>query len=57
VRSVSGTVTITCDPENLTSKRIIERLGAQFIDEVPVPTNDPHYLNGSRSKLRFRWTP
>ncbi|HUG10091.1 MAG TPA: GNAT family N-acetyltransferase [Opitutaceae bacterium] len=57
VGSVSGTVTITCDPDNLPSKRTIEHLGAHFIDEVPVPTNDPHYLRGSRTKLRFRWTP
>jgi tagatose 1,6-diphosphate aldolase len=57
VNTVSGSATMTCDPENLPSKRTIERLGAQFIDEVSVPTNDPHYLRGSRTKLRFRWTP
>ena len=57
VSSVSGTVTITCDPDNLPSKRTIESLGGQFIDEVLVPTGDPHYHRGSRTKLRFRWTP
>src|SRR5215831_8044276 len=36
VRSVSGTVTITCDPDNVGSTRTIERLGAGFTDEVLV---------------------
>jgi predicted acetyltransferase len=57
VSSVYGTVTITCDPDNLPSKRTIEQLGAHFVDEVSVPASDPHYVRGSRTKLRFRWTP
>jgi len=57
VRSVSGTVTITCDPDNVASIRTIEHLGASFTDEVPVPVHDPHYKRGSRSKRRYKWTP
>ncbi len=57
VRTVSGVVTITCDPDNAASRRTIERLGAIFIDEVPVPSHDPHSLNGSPTKRRYRWTP
>jgi predicted acetyltransferase len=57
VRSISGVVTITCDPDNLPSIRTIERLGASFMDEVAVPPHDPHYHRGSRSKRRYRWTP
>jgi predicted acetyltransferase len=57
VRLASGTVTITCDPDNLASRRTIERLGAQFVDEVAVPVHDPHYQRGSRTKRRYRWTP
>lgn len=57
VRSVSGMVTITCDPDNVASMRTIERLGATFIDEVAVPVDDPHYERGSRLKRRYRWTP
>ncbi len=57
VRSVYETVIITCDPDNHASIRTIERLGAAFIDEVPVPPHDPHYQRGSRSKRRYRWTP
>jgi tagatose 1,6-diphosphate aldolase len=57
IRNFYDDVTITCDPDNLPSKRTIERLGATFINELTVPLHDPHYLRGSRSKLRYRWTP
>ncbi|MBK1881959.1 GNAT family N-acetyltransferase [Luteolibacter pohnpeiensis] len=57
VRSVCEAVTITCDPDNLASRRTIERLDAQFVDEVAVPAHDPHYQRGSRTKRRYRWTP
>jgi predicted acetyltransferase len=57
VRSIYRSVTITCDPDNLASRRTIERLGAKFVDEVAVPPHDPHYQRGSRIKRRYRWTP
>jgi predicted acetyltransferase len=57
VRSFYETVTITSDPGNLASIRIIERLGASFVDEIPVPPHDPQYQRGSRRKKRYRWTP
>ena len=57
VRSIYESVTITCDPDNLASIRTIERLGARFIDEVPIPAHDPHYKRGSRSKRRYTWIP
>jgi tagatose 1,6-diphosphate aldolase len=57
VRSFYESVTITCDPDNHASIRTIERLGASFVDEVPVPPHDPFYLRGSRSKRRYHWTP
>jgi predicted acetyltransferase len=56
VHSIYDAVTITCDPDNLASLRIIERLGASFIEEVAVPAHDPHYHRGSRSKRRYMWT-
>jgi predicted acetyltransferase len=56
VRSIYQTVTITCDPDNLASRRTIESLDAQFIDEIAVPVHDPHYQRGSRTKRRYRWT-
>lgn len=57
VASLYETVTITCDPENQASRRIIEQLGASFVDEVPVPPHDPQYQKGSRWKRRYRWEP
>ncbi|HZQ46861.1 MAG TPA: GNAT family N-acetyltransferase [Verrucomicrobiae bacterium] len=57
VRSIYSSVIITADPDNQPSIRTIERLGAHFIDEVPVPPYDPHYNRGSRTKRRYQWLP
>jgi tagatose 1,6-diphosphate aldolase len=57
VRTVYQAVTITCDPDNLASRRTIEHLDARFVDEVAVPPHDPHYARGSRIKRRYEWTP
>lgn len=57
VRSIYDAVTITCDPDNHASIQIIERLGASFTDEVPVPPHDPQFQQGSRRKRRYRWMP
>jgi tagatose 1,6-diphosphate aldolase len=46
---------ITCDPDNMPSRITIERLGAEFLGEAPVPVDDPHYLRGSRFKRRYLW--
>jgi tagatose 1,6-diphosphate aldolase len=56
-RSFRTPLILTCDPDNHASRRTIELLGATFMDEAPVPSHDPHYLRGSRTKLRFQWTP
>jgi len=55
VRSFYPSVIITTNPDNLPSVRTIEKLGAVFMDEVPIPPHDPHYLRGARTKLRYRW--
>jgi predicted acetyltransferase len=57
VRTIYPEVIITSDPENMASVRTIERLGAEFIEEVPVPPNDLQYARGSRRKRRYRWKP
>lgn len=57
VRSLYAAVIITSDPGNHPSLRTIERLGATFINEVPVPPNDPHFQGGSRMKRRYHWAP
>ena len=56
-RSIRSELILTCDPGNHASRRTIELLGAIFLDEVPVPSHDPHYMRGSRTKQRFLWTP
>ena len=45
---------ITCNPENIPSRRTCERLGAEFLDIVPVPPNHPLHARGEREKCRFR---
>lgn len=55
VGSIYETVIMTCDPDNQASIRTIERLGAKFIDVVPVPPHDPQYQRGSRFKRRYQW--
>jgi tagatose 1,6-diphosphate aldolase len=57
VRSFYKSVTLTSDPDNSASIRTIEQLGARFMDEVAVPSHDPQYQRGSRSKKRYQWTP
>ena len=57
VRTIYPVVVLTCDPENVASRRTIEKLGARFAERVSVPPNDPHYLRGSRTKLLYHWAP
>ncbi len=57
VRSVYSAVIITTDPDNPASIRTIERLGAVFLDEVPVAPHEPLDTQGSRVKRRYRWAP
>jgi tagatose 1,6-diphosphate aldolase len=45
---------ITCDPENLPSRRSCELTGAIFEGIVPLPTHHIMYKAGSRTKCRFR---
>ena len=57
IRSVYREVVLTCDPGNAASLATIRGLGAAFLDERPVPPDDPHHASGSRMKLRFAWRP
>jgi Acetyltransferase (GNAT) domain len=45
---------ITCNPDNLASRRTCERLGAKLVEIVPVPQRDPLYLRGDHEKCRYR---
>lgn len=48
-------VWITCNPDNPASRRSIELAGGGYVDTVPVPSDDPLYLQGDRAKCRFRF--
>jgi predicted acetyltransferase len=47
-------VWITCNPDNLPSRRTCERLGARFVEIVPLPPTNDMYLAGERMKCRYR---
>ena len=57
VRKHFDEVILTVETGNGASLRIIEKLGATFIEEVEVPPEDPAYRGGARRKLRYRWIP
>ena len=48
-------VVITCNPDNLPSRRTIERLGAHFEGIVDIPATNELYHYGDRQKCRFIW--
>jgi len=45
---------ITCDPDNIPSRRTCERAGAKFIEIVDVPADCVIYQSGHRKKCRYR---
>ncbi|HSI33526.1 MAG: GNAT family N-acetyltransferase [Phycisphaerae bacterium] len=47
-------VWITCNPENVASRRTCERLGGLLVDVVPLPAGHPLYDRGERHKCRYR---
>ena len=57
VKTLYPSVIITCDNDNYPSIRTIERLGATFLNEVPVDPRDPTYQRPNLRKKRYRWTP
>lgn len=46
---------ITCDPDNAPSRRTCERLGAELVEIVDVPTDHVLYVTGHPRKCRYRW--
>jgi tagatose 1,6-diphosphate aldolase len=45
---------ITCSPDNIPSRRTLDRLGAQFIEELAVPDDYPLPEGAIRRKCRYR---
>jgi tagatose 1,6-diphosphate aldolase len=48
---------ITCNPDNLASRRTCEIAGGRLIDVVPLPADHPLHARGEREKCRYRFTP
>jgi predicted acetyltransferase len=46
---------ITCNPDNIASKRTIERLGAKLKGIVDLPSHNDMYQDGERQKCIFIW--
>jgi tagatose 1,6-diphosphate aldolase len=47
-------VWITCNPDNLASRRTCERLGGVYVDTVRVPVDHELYSRGEHEKCRYR---
>lgn len=47
------TLWITCNPDNLASRRTCERLGMTLVEIVPLPPELEVYRTGARQKCRF----
>lgn len=45
---------ITCNPDNLPSRRTCEILRAEFVEIVDLPKNTDMYMSGDRQKCRYR---
>lgn len=48
------TLWITCNPDNLPSRRTCELVGATFVEVVDLPPDTDMYREGERQKCRYR---
>jgi tagatose 1,6-diphosphate aldolase len=48
------TVWITCNPDNIASRRTCELIGAELIEIVDLPRHTEMYRRGERQKCRYR---
>ena len=48
------TLWITCNPDNLASRRTCELAGAEFVEIVDLPPDSEMYREGDRQKCRYR---
>ena len=48
-------VWITCNPENIASRRTCERVGGKLIEIVNLPEANEQYKKGDRQKCRYRF--
>ncbi len=45
---------ITCNPDNIASRRTCQRLGAEMIEIIPVPPEHELFTRGDKEKCRYR---
>ncbi|MGO4670301.1 GNAT family N-acetyltransferase [Bosea sp. 2RAB26] len=45
---------LTTTPDNLASRRTLEKLGCSLVEEVTIPESYESYARGERLKLRYR---
>ncbi len=45
---------VTCDPENIASRKTLECVGARFVEIVQVPEDTAIFQSGHRTKCRYR---
>ena len=48
------TIWITCNPENVASRRTCELVGGELVEIVDLPTDSDMYQEGERQKCRYR---
>jgi tagatose 1,6-diphosphate aldolase len=48
-----NSVWITCNPDNIASRRTCERLGAELVETIVVPEGTEAYCAGARAKCRY----
>ncbi|AIE84911.1 GNAT family N-acetyltransferase [Fimbriimonas ginsengisoli] len=49
------TLWITCNPDNMASRRTCELAGGEFVEIVDLPTDNDMYLEGEKQKCRYRF--
>ena len=47
-------VWITCNPDNIASRKTLERLGAEYVETLVIPEDTEAYRAGARIKCRYR---
>ena len=46
---------LTCNPDNIASYKILEKLNCLYVETVNIPTNHELYKKGDRNKCVFRY--
>ncbi|MBI2851214.1 MAG: GNAT family N-acetyltransferase [Chloroflexi bacterium] len=49
------TLWITCNPDNIASRRTCEIIGCKLIEIIDLPADTDMYQRGERQKCRYRW--